>query len=192
MKLNTLIGVFLMIAVVAVFANFVSSRFMVITSGETVMCAMDALVCPDGTSVGRSGPDCTFVCPSTAGSAELTAQITAKSAMIKLTSPAPFALVLTPLTLTGEARGRWFFEGSFPVTLMNWDGLIIAEGYVTADGEWITEEFVPFTGTLEFESPYTDGDPDFMKTGTLILHKDNPSGLPELDDALEIPIRFAL
>ena len=30
-----------------------------------------------------------------------------------------------------------------------------------------------------------------MKRGSLILKKDNPSGMPEHDDALEIPIFFA-
>lgn len=47
----------------------------------------------------------------------------------------------------------------------------------------MTEEFVPFTATLRFTSPGGHG--------TLILRKDNPSGLPEHDDALVIPVRFA-
>jgi hypothetical protein len=55
----------------------------------------------------------------------------------------------------------------------------------------MTEEFAPFTASLEFTNPYPAGDPDFMKRGFLILHKDNPSGLPENDNALEIPIYFA-
>jgi hypothetical protein len=74
---------------------------------------------------------------------------------------------------------------------VNWDGLIIAEGIITADGEWMTTEFVPFTGSLGFTSPYKDGDPDFMKRGAIIFQKDNPSGLPENDDTLEIPVLFA-
>ena len=93
--------------------------------------------------------------------------------------------------LTGQARGYWYFEASFPIVLTNWDGLIIAEGYATADGDWMTEEFVPFTASLEFTNPYEEGQPDFMKRGSLILQKDNPSGLPENDNALEIPIYFA-
>jgi hypothetical protein len=114
-----------------------------------------------------------------------------KADRIRLDSPRPGDTIPSPLPITGQARGTWFFEASFPITLTNWDGRIIAEGYATAEGEWMTEEFVPFTATLTFESPYREGDPDFMKRGTLILHKDNPSGLPEHDDALEIPVRFA-
>lgn len=33
--------------------------------GNQVMCPMDAQVCADGTTVGRTGPNCQFVCPTT-------------------------------------------------------------------------------------------------------------------------------
>jgi hypothetical protein len=112
--------------------------------------------------------------------------------LIRLESPLPGGEIESPLVIRGEARGYWFFEASFPIVLTNWDGLIIAESFATAEGEWMTEEFVPFEATLEFISP-TEGIstvPDFLKRGFLILEKDNPSGLPEHDDALEIPIFF--
>lgn len=114
-----------------------------------------------------------------------------KQDLIKLASPRPNDVISSPLNLKGEARGNWFFEASAPVVLTDWDGKIIAEHFITAKGEWMTENFVPFEGTLEFKSPFQKGDPDFMKKGTLIVKKDNPSGLPEHDDALEIPINFA-
>lgn len=110
--------------------------------------------------------------------------------LIRLTTPLPNTIISSPLSISGEARGYWFFEASFPVVLTNWDGLIIAEGIATADGEWMTEDFVPFTATLEFVSPYAADAPDFMSRGALILQRDNPSGLPENDDALEIPVVF--
>ena len=115
-----------------------------------------------------------------------------KMDLIRLNTPRPNAMITSPLTITGEARGPWFFEASFPVVLTDWNGLIIAEYFATAQGEWMTEDFVPFESVLEFEKPYPqEGEvPDFMKRGTLILHKDNPSGLPEHDDALEIPVWF--
>jgi hypothetical protein len=31
---------------------------------NTVACTMDAMQCPDGSYVGRTGPDCQFVCPN--------------------------------------------------------------------------------------------------------------------------------
>jgi len=110
--------------------------------------------------------------------------------LIHLDYPKPGDLVTSPLTLRGEARGNWYFEASFPITLTNWDGLIIKQHYGMATEEWMTEEFVPFEATLEFENPYKPGDPEFMRRGNLILHKDNPSGLPEYDDAYEIQIFF--
>lgn len=106
--------------------------------------------------------------------------------LIVLESPLPDAVVESPLTITGKARGTWFFEASFPVMLTNWDGLIIAQGIATAEGDWMTEDFVPFTATLTFTV-----DPDVYSTrGSLILKKDNPSGLPEYDAALEVPVNF--
>ena len=34
-----------------------------IGQGERTVCTMDAMICPDGSTVGRSGPNCEFVCP---------------------------------------------------------------------------------------------------------------------------------
>ena len=163
-----------------------------VTEDEGVMCAMDAMMCPDGTYVGRTGLNCEFICPD---SGEVGKDIPVvgedKTNLIRVNQPITGSFITSPLQIEGEARGNWFFEASFPVSLVNWDGVIIAEGVVESQGEWMTEDFVPFKANLEFTNPYNEGDPDFMKSGTLILRKDNPSGLPEYDDALEIPIRFA-
>lgn len=159
---------------------------------EGVMCTMDAMMCPDGSYVGRTGPNCEFVCPSLPEvPADIQAHIDSKADLITVTTPVPRGIVESPVMISGEARGNWYFEADFPIMITDWNGLIIAEGVASADDDWMTEDFVPFTATIEFENPYNDGDPDFMKNGTLILQKDNPSGLPENDDALEIPIRFA-
>jgi len=104
--------------------------------------------------------------------------------MIKLASPKPGDTVSSPLLIKGEARGTWYFEASFPVKLLDADGNIIAVHYAQAQGEWMTEEFVPFTSELIFKTPQTE-------TGTLVLQKDNPSGLEENDASIEIPVKFA-
>lgn len=93
--------------------------------------------------------------------------------------------VTSPLLISGRASA-WYFEGSFPVILTDWDGLIIAQGFAVAQEDWMSEGYVPFIATLEFERPIV-GD-----TGFLILQKDNPSGLEERDDAIEIPVRFLM
>ena len=51
------------------------------------------------------------------------------------------------------ARGHWFFEGSFPVMVVDWDGRIIATHFATAQDDWMTEDFVRFEGEIEFELP---------------------------------------
>jgi hypothetical protein len=104
--------------------------------------------------------------------------------VIILESPQEGDIIDSPLTITGQARGQWYFEANFPVVLTNWDGLIIAEGYAVAQDDWMTEEFVPFVAELEFDKP------DYGERGSLILQKANPSGLPEHDDALEITVFF--
>ncbi len=107
-----------------------------------------------------------------------------KMDLIRINTPRPGMKVESPLTIAGDARGTWFFEASFPVILTDWDGKIIAEGHAEAQSDWMTENFVPFTATLTFTKP------SYGERGTLILKKDNPSGLPEHDDALEIPVTF--
>jgi len=111
--------------------------------------------------------------------------------MIRLDSPTTGATIASPLQVTGQARGQWYFEAEFPVILTDWDGKIIAENFARAQEEWMTEDFVPFKAKLEFESPYKFGDPDFMQKGSLILQKTNSSGLSKNDDALEIQVLFA-
>lgn len=166
--------------------------FMGQKASEVAMCPADVMMCSDGTSVGRTGASCEFVCPEVVGlAADIEAHISEMADLITVASPAPEEVIASPLAISGEARGYWYFEASFPIVLTNWDGLVIAEGFATADGDWMTEDFVPYTASIDFVNPYTVGDPDFMKNGTLILKKDNPSGMPENDDALEIPISFA-
>ena len=188
------IYVLIAIAILAGVLSYITSNndSEEVVEDEGVMCAMDAMMCPDGTYVGRTGPNCEFVCPDSGRVEKDVSVITEdKTNLIRVNQPVTGSVITSPLQIEGEARGNWFFEASFPVSLVNWDGVIIAEGVAEAQGEWMTEDFVPFKVNLEFTNPYNVGDPDFMKSGTLILRKDNPSGLPEHDDALEIPIRFA-
>ncbi len=102
--------------------------------------------------------------------------------LIRIDSPRPTQQISSPLVVTGQARGNWFFEASFPVKLLDQSGTALASGIATAQGEWMTEDFVPFTATLTYNSPVAGG------AGTLVLQRDNPSGLPENDDQLIVPV----
>lgn len=106
-----------------------------------------------------------------------------KRDLIRVSKPRPNELIKSPLKIEGEARGYWFFEADFPVKLLDKDGLVLGTGIATALSEWMTEDFVVFKATLEFNNSLTD-------RGDLILEKDNPSGLPENNDQLRIPVRF--
>lgn len=102
---------------------------------------------------------------------------------IKVTKPLPNQVIESPLIIEGEARGTWFFEASFPVKLLDANRNVIASHFAQAQADWMTEDFVVFKAQIEFEKPSTD-------TGVLVLEKDNPSGLPENDAKIEIPVRF--
>ena len=124
--------------------------------------------------------------------ADISEHIKSKGGLVIIDEPKPLEAISSPLTVRGKARGSWYFEASFPIVLTDWDGKIIAEHYAEAKKEWMTADFVPFEGKLKFESPVFEGvgKDHFSRRGYLIFKKDNPSGLSEYDDALEIPILF--
>ena len=107
-----------------------------------------------------------------------------KSDLIVLDSPLPGEKISSPLTISGRARGTWFFEGDFPLILEDEHGNNISVSYATAKGEWMTTDFVDFVSTLEFNSALSG------QRGILILKKDNPAGKAEFDNALKIPVNF--
>jgi len=107
-----------------------------------------------------------------------------KGEEIKMISPIENAQVLSPIEIKGFAPGFWFFEATFPIILTDWNGLIIAEGYATAQEDWMTESMVPFTAELEFDRP------SYGERGSFILQRANASGLPAQDDAVEFVIFF--
>lgn len=102
---------------------------------------------------------------------------------IVVTSPLPNATVTNPLIVRGSARGSWYSEGVFPVVLLDANGREIGQGQATANGEWMTEEYVVFAASVRYTTPET-------KIGTLVLKKDNPSGLPANDKSLTFPVKF--
>jgi len=91
--------------------------------------------------------------------------------------------ISSPLTITGTAKG-WYFEASFPIEVRNASGTVIAIGPATAQSDWMVDAFVPFTITLTFPAQPTGS------AGSVILRNDNPSGLPENDESLTIPVVF--
>jgi hypothetical protein len=133
----------------------------------------DAWICQDGQWVKHGNP-----------SAAMPAKPCGpNNPRVIISQPKSGQSVTSPLEITGQARGTWFFEGSFPVKLLDKNRQEIAASYVQAQGEWMTENWVEFRGILTFAN-------SAAQDGWLVLLKDNPSGLAELDEQVEIPIKI--
>lgn len=91
-------------------------------------------------------------------------------------SPTEGEVITFPFEIKGVAKGPWFFEGSFPLRILDDRGKVIAESYVDAQGNWMTEDDVEFATTI------TDLDWGDAEVGTIIAMRNNPSGLPENDE----------
>ncbi len=102
---------------------------------------------------------------------------------ILVSLPRPNQKVLSPITVKGNARGTWFFEGKMKAILYDSSNKHLADIVLTAKSEWMTEEFVPFSGTAVFSRPENP-------RGRLVIQNDNPSGMPENQKELVIPVVF--
>lgn len=94
--------------------------------------------------------------------------------------PFPGAVTGKEFEVRGKAAG-WYFEASFPVTVLDKNGKILFQGPATAQGDWMTAEFVPFKITVKVPESY-------IGPATLVLQNDNPSDMRELDQSISFPI----
>lgn len=104
--------------------------------------------------------------------------------MIEVISPLPNSALVSPLTITGRARGPWYFEASFPIELRDANNVLIAKTVAQAQGDWMTEDFVPFTATLTFPLQPAGSQ------GMLTFKNDNPSGEPQNSMMFDVPVVF--
>ena len=152
-------------------------------------CTMEAMQCPDGSYVGRQGPNCAFApCPVATSTPPVVATSTAalpfsKDDLIQVDASFGQLVFESGVMVTGTARGPWYFEASFPVELRDANNSVMESTVAQAQTDWMTTNYVPFSFTLNFGMPTT-------ATGTLILKKDNPSGEPANDNQLVIPVQF--
>lgn len=101
--------------------------------------------------------------------------------LIVVEAPLVGAVTGQEININGQARGTWFFEASFPIELLDKDGKILVQSYAQAQGEWMTENFVPFVAKLQVPASYTG-------PAVIVLRKDNPSALPEYEASISFPI----
>lgn len=70
--------------------------------------------------------------------------------------------------ITGKAPGYYFFEGSFPVTLMDINGTPFTTVIATTKEDWMVTQTANFTLTLPEMFSYTG-------VGSIVFKKDDPS-----------------
>lgn len=103
--------------------------------------------------------------------------------LIKVTSPTSNQIISSPINVSGEAKGTWYFEASAPVEIRDANGKLLGQGHIEAQGDWMTTNFVPFKGAITFTKSTTSN-------GTIIFMNDNPSGLPTNQKTYSIPVKF--
>ncbi len=100
--------------------------------------------------------------------------------LIVVELPNPGAVTGKSFSVIGKARGTWFFEASFPIEILDNNGKVLVQTPAQAQGDWMTQEFVPFRADITIPHSYAG-------KATLILKKDNPSGMKEKDASISFP-----
>lgn len=121
--------------------------------------------------------------PQPTESCEDGTQVSKENEEIVVFSPQPNEIVNSPIKIKGKAKGTWFFEAIFPVRLLDNKDKELAKGFVEAEGDWMTEDFVSFKGEIRFEAANAT-------SGVLVFEKNNPSGLPEKNKEFRLPVQF--
>ncbi|HOK34707.1 MAG TPA: Gmad2 immunoglobulin-like domain-containing protein [Candidatus Paceibacterota bacterium] len=162
---------FLIIAIILI---VILGGFYFFSSREQqIACTLEAKICPDGSSVSRVAPNCDFApCPG-------------EKEGILISSPKRNETIKSPLIIEGEAKGFWFFEAQFTAELYDAQGNFLGRAILTAQKNWMSEDFVPFEGNLIFTQPQSP-------TGVLKFLSSNPSGLKENQKVFEVPVQFEL
>ncbi|MBU1039078.1 Gmad2 immunoglobulin-like domain-containing protein [Patescibacteria group bacterium] len=115
--------------------------------------------------------------------ANLSQYINSSAQDIEIFTPPINSPITSPLVITGQARGYWFFEASFPIKITDEQGNLLGQTIAQAQSDWMTKNWVPFTAELKFKT-----EPTTSSNLWLIFDKDNPSGEPQFNASLHYPI----
>ena len=125
---------------------------------------------PTSTSTTSSNP----VPAQASTTAPLSMQVVVATPLLNATTSQTFEV-------KGSAPGQWFNEATFPIQVRDSGGIIIGTSHGKAQGTWMTTNLVPFSASVSVAK-------SFHGAAKIILLRDNPSGLPENDDSVTIPI----
>jgi hypothetical protein len=159
------------VIIVGIIAFFVFNFFIPPKGNKEASCPLEKKTCSDGTVVQKAGPNCEFeFCPG-------------EKDGILVSTPKRNGKIKSPLLISGEAKGDWFFEAEFTAELYDANNNLLGKAILTAKDDWMTPDFVPFEGELNFKKPSNP-------TGFLRFLNANPSGMPEYQKVFEEPIEF--
>jgi hypothetical protein len=162
--MKTLIGIIAILVIWGIWAIGHRNSSSDVTSSSTATTVTDTTSKGTGTPVGTL----------------------ATSDQIQVTAPVQNQTISSPVKVTGKARGNWFFEASAPVYVIDAAGNVLGQGVIQATSDWMTTDFVPFTGSIAYSAPDAG-----MSQGAVILMNDNPSGQASTSLFAIVPIRFA-
>ncbi len=108
--------------------------------------------------------------------------INATSGVVSVVTPSPDSVTGKEFEVRGVARG-WYFEGSFPVIVRDANNNVLTTSPAQAQSDWMTSQPVSFIAKIKIPNNY-------IGKATVILKKDNPSGLPEYDASMSFPINI--
>ena len=161
----------ILIIFILFFCLFAGGVYYLFFREKGVVCTRDVKECSDGTFISRVPPDCNF------------ASCLGEKEGILISLPKRNGKIKSPLKIEGKARGFWFFEAQFTAELYDANENFLGRAILTAKEDWMTENFVPFEGELNFPQPATS-------SGILRFLSDNPSGLPENQKVFDVPVQF--
>jgi Immunoglobulin-like domain of bacterial spore germination len=122
--------------------------------------------------------------PSAKGPTAATGLAMSPDGHVAISLPHAGDLVTSPAAIEGTVvGGGWFFEGSFPVTVIDADGAVLGQASAQALGDWTSTGTVPFAASIPFTTPRS-------ATGTLFFAKYNASGNPKNVGSFSMEVRF--
>ncbi|MEI6494811.1 MAG: GerMN domain-containing protein [bacterium] len=131
---------------------------------------------PAATNLSNESPATSTVASTTSNEVKLDNEV-------QISTPKAGAVVASPISVVGKARGGWFFEANLPLKVLDANGKVVGTGNAMATGEWMTSEFVPFKGEIKYQVAQD-------QEGVLVIAKDNPSGLPQNDKEVRLPVKL--
>ena len=106
-----------------------------------------------------------------------------KGVSIYISTPEPGDTVDCNLTIEGRVPSDWFFEGSFPLQIIDEQGNILLTDKITTEEDWMTNKYIDFSKAINCNE-------NCKENINLKLLKDNPSGLEKYDDFVVIDLKL--